>query len=444
MYNHLINTKIKRQKLIAFIGIINFILAVSFIFCITSACQTTDTRSKTLPLKTAAPIKISINPKEKTQIRSENNLKDNNHKVKQPKQLPASKNQYNPILNETARLIAGLKIPKTSKLHSRTTNKKYIRYKKHISNLWNNFQEPNLKIIKKWRKKQIPTSHNKTIFYPFSGPDIINALTFFPNGKKYILFGLEKRGEIPNVHKTSIKSMIAGLWKLNKAFHTILSINFFRTNDMARDLGHISFSTTTGILMFFLARSDFEIVDVKYMWINEKSQIVYGKKNPKSKISIPGVEIIIRKNANSPIKRICYFSINVANGSLNTFTNFIPYLANQKRFTTIIKSASYLMHKKNRFSKIRSIILSQSDQILQDDSGIAFKFFSAKDWKFNYFGYYKKPIRFFAGFYQPKLRKNMKKHSKGSLPFSYGYMYQKYRANLLFANKIIKKRISKK
>lgn len=47
---------------------------------------------------------------------------------------------------------------------------------------------------------------------------------------------------------------------------------------------------------------------------------------------------------------------------------------------TYLKGASYLLHR-NSFSLIRNIILDQSEQVIQDDSGVPFKWFLKEDTK---------------------------------------------------------------
>ncbi len=351
---------------------------------------------------------------------------------------PVSSSDYDPLTNDIARFFAGKDLSKESKLYNWSQKKNYSAYKKHNHDLWRLFQGSNLKKIITWRKANLPKNTNDTVVYPFSGPDVINMLAFFPDAKNYILFGLEEPGMVPQPLKLTYTQAHSGLWQLAKSVRTILKVNFFVTKNMVRNLGDRSFSGIGGVMMYFLAKLDYEVLDVKKIGINSKSQIVRNDQSLNEKTHIPGIEILFRRDKTSRIQRLRYFKVDVENKSLKLYPNFIPYIESQTPFTTIIKSASYLMHNYILFTKIRDTITSKSNYILQDDSGVPIKHFLNDNWKLSYFGYYKRPVRIFNGRVQSKLRENMKKHSKGPLPFSYGYTYRKGRSNLVLAQKLTK------
>ncbi len=349
---------------------------------------------------------------------------------------PASSSDYDPLINDIARFFAGKDLSKESKLYKWSQKKNYSAYKKHNHDLWKHFQESNIKKIVTWRKTHLPNHTNNTVFYPFSGPDVINMLAFFPDAKDYILFGLEEPGMVPEPLKLSYSKAHSGLWQLAKSIRTILKVNFFVTKNMVRNLGDRSFSGIAGVMMYFLAKLDYEVLNVKKIWINSKSQIMKGDKSFYERIQIPGIEILFRKDKASRVQRLRYFKVNVENKMLKLYPGFIPYIESQAPFTTIIKSASYLMHNHILYTKIRDTITSKSNYILQDDSGVPLKLLLNDNWKLKYYGYYKRPVHIFNGRVQRKLRENMKKHSKGPLPFSYGYTYRKGKSNLVLAQKL--------
>ena len=349
-----------------------------------------------------------------------------------------AKIKVDPLFNETSLFLAGKEIPKNSSLYKYGETNEYKNYSKEINKKWENLQALNVKKITKWKEKNFSGKFNDVIFYPFSGPDILNAHTFFPEGSKYIMFGLESPGEIPHPHKVSQDKLHQGLNGLKKALNSILYQNFFKTIDMGKDISTNEFDSTISVIMFFLGITDHEVVSVSKIWLDESGQIVLVKPQTKSNKIIRGAEIVFRKANEDSIKTVHYFQIDVSDDSLNIRTNFVKYLEGLGRFTTIIKSASYLMHREKEFSKIRNLTLTQSDYLLQDDSGIAFKYFLAKDWKLSFYGIYIKPIQLFASRYQEDFFQAMKKYSKGPLEFSYGYNAVEAKQNLMFAERIKK------
>ena len=67
-------------------------------------------------------------------------------------------------------------------------------------------------------------------------------------------------------------------------------------------------------------------------------------------------------------------------------------MAQYRPATTLIKSASYLLHD-NQFSKTRALLLESADVVVQDDTGIPYRFLSQAPWQVKLYGQYHKPIR---------------------------------------------------
>jgi hypothetical protein len=340
--------------------------------------------------------------------------------------------------NETSLFLAGKEIPPASSLHEYGKGKEYQAYCRRMDTSWNRLQIANLRKIEAWRQKHLPNKYTDTVFYPFSGPDILNALAFFPDGTEYIMFGLESPGRLPDPHAQPPARLNAGLSGLSVALDNVLNVNYFKTVRMEKEVSTDSFNSIISVILFFLSRSDYEVVEFKHVWIADDGTLTDIAPLKKGGKTVAGSEILFRKNASSPLKRVRYFQLNVIDNSLKTYTNFIPYLETYGRYTTILKSASYLMHNEDKFTKIRALVLGHSDYLLQDDSGAALRYFPTDTWKLSFHGTYSKPVPLFAHRYQTDLNEMIKKHSTGPLPFSYGYNFKENESNLMFAERISK------
>jgi hypothetical protein len=159
-----------------------------------------------------------------------------------------------------------------------------------------------------------------------------------------------------------------------------------------------------------------------------------------SRSRVPGVEITFRRKG-SKQQTIRYFMVNVADADLaKSSPDFLPYLKSRGRFVTMIKSASYLMHKEGiqepaHFEQIRSLILEQSDFVVQDDSGVPLRLFARDTWKLQFHGKYEAPTPEFGKFLQKDLKVEMQRNSSGRLPFSYGYAFKQGESNLMTAER---------
>ena len=86
------------------------------------------------------------------------------------------------------------------------------------------------------------------------------------------------------------------------------------------------------------------------------------------------------------------------------------------------------------FSVIRKTILTKSMFILQDDSGIAYRFFKRSTWQIRLFGTYSRTIDLFKHKYQEDLKEAYDNEEKpGAVPFKIGYNVKFNETNLLMA-----------
>ena len=95
-------------------------------------------------------------------------------------------------------------------------------------------------------------------------------------------------------------------------------------------------------------------------------------------------------------------------------------------------AASYLMHS-NNFSQVREFLLTHSKLILQDDSGIPFRFFAPDKWNRRHVGHYIGPINRFLEHGQMDLNKENAASAPPPLEFSFGYQWQPSRSSLMIA-----------
>jgi hypothetical protein len=281
------------------------------------------------------------------------------------------------------------------------------------------------------------------VFYPFSGPDIGNVIAFFPDADVCLMFGLEPPGAIPDLRGLQEGAISSGLNDLKASLSTILQVNYFFTRAMEKKLGKGSFNSVSGLFLFLLAMSDCEVTGARRIAIDKKGALVQGavEDDSSSRSRVPGVEITFRRNGSKQQQTIRYFMVNVADANLaKTAPGFIPYLKGHRRFATMIKSASYLMHETGirepaQFDQIRSLILGHSDLVVQDDSGVPLGRFARDTWKLRFHGKYEAPTPEFGKHLQKDLKVEMQRNSTGKLPFSYGYAFKRGESNLMTAER---------
>ena len=304
---------------------------------------------------------------------------------------------------------------------------------------WANYRATHTTRMTTWAGTELDLVHRSspTIFYPFSGPDFLNVVTMFPTSQTYVLMGLEPVGSVPA--RTSLENpklfpaVKASLW-------SVLNFSFFRTNDMAVDLKSVELDGALPLMMLFAARTGNQIIAIRPVQLDAAGKLVDAPTDttqaadPKT---VPGVEMKLRGPDGQP-KTVYYFSADLSDWKLNAKSAPLQFVRTLGPLTTYVKSASYLMHKAY-FNQVRRLVLRRSRYILQDDSGIAMKYFQKGAWQFNYYGTYRRPINLFAKHYQPELtaayRDTVRKPKV--LPFGTGYNWRQTDSNLLLSRRLV-------
>ncbi|MBN1532861.1 MAG: hypothetical protein JXA20_09380 [Spirochaetes bacterium] len=320
------------------------------------------------------------------------------------------------LLDETARVMAGLEIPDSSPLHAATLTPAYLKYRAQMDASWSGFLSENMESISRWRNDAIGDRYGPTVFYPFSGPDILHPLLFYPGARDILMFGLESPGGVPEAAKLAPAELCRQLAGLPVALDFTLQHAFFVTSDMMQKVGRNRFCGITGIMMFFLSRGGYRVVRAGPVSIDRDGKLLHG---PAAGWTVKGVEIVFRKGGER--RRLRYFQLDIGDASPK-LGRFLAFCSTYPPFTTIIKSASYLMHNRD-YSRIRAAVLERSESILQDDTGIPFRYLNNKKWKLSCYGRYHAPIPVFHNYLQRDLKEHCDKLSAGPLPFSYGYGY---------------------
>lgn len=353
-----------------------------------------------------------------------------------PEKTPISY-KINDTLNSIASIIAGRKDGQC--IYSYISGSKdFLSFSKNFEKRWTGFDSSRIQKLDQFRTNVIAkeVKPQKTLFYPFSGPDILYAYTFFPDVEKYVMIGLEPVGSLPEFKKEDKDSLNDYFNKINSSLNAILKYSFFRTESMNKDLKNEEVNGTIHLLFLFLNRTGNSICSAKPVTVDSLGQIKYVtsfEALKKLKTATRGIEIQFATKDHQ-LKTLYYFSLNAANGGLKYNKGFYTYLQNMGSINTYLKGASYLMHK-DYFSMIRNIILKQSQYVIQDDSGIAFHYFteSGREWNYRFYGKYLKPIPMFSQFYQKDLDSLYKEKGSRDIGFGIGYNFKDKNSNFMIA-----------
>lgn len=316
----------------------------------------------------------------------------------------------------------------------------WAQHCKFIDSSWKRLEKKRLASMKAWGRKEFekPNNETKMVFYPFSGPDYLTANAFFPNADKYMMLGLEPVGKLPDLKKFKAGEALDYSNDFKKSLGDIFDKSYFITKKMLNDFQSQKVNGLLPVLAFFIRKSGNEILDVKYLVRYNQdsiSEVSYDFKDNDHKPF--GVRVDFSQEGKT--KSVYYFKYDVSDKQFNDTTVFYKFIdKNSANCITYIKSASYLLHA-NFMSNMRKLIIKNSTAVIQDDTGIPFKYFQEGD-KFNIklYGQYTKPVSDFPYLsLQKPLQEAFQKDSAsvGKLPFHLGYHWGSKKDVIIYAKK---------
>lgn len=295
-------------------------------------------------------------------------------------------------------------------------------YPATVSAQFASFTKSKMLPISNWVKenKMIPENYScNTLFYPLAGADFVYADAFFSNVKNYILVGLEKPGYLPNYDQLSNADLQSYLNQIFNSLDISMKSGFFRTKSMAVQFNQKTVNGTLHSLLFYLARRGNKIRKIRHFILKENAVVKYTSGT--EGMFSPGLDIEFL-TADNKVKNLYYYNTDLSDENVK-IDNFFNWVSSFGEHHTMLKAASYL-NSRDYFSKTRNYILKSSNMIVQDDSGIPYKYFIDGTWDVKLYGGYKKVIPLFSSRIQPDMVRaymDSTKLTSKNLPFRIGY-----------------------
>lgn len=337
-------------------------------------------------------------------------------------------------LTDTARMLAGLPPDPSGPLAAVAAKPEWQAWQKEFDSQWTAATKERFAQMTAWRDKELApaTGACTTLMYPFSGPDILNAVVLFPDCQRYILFGLEPLGSLPVLEQLSDERLERLLEETRHALNDLLSRNYFITSHMMVDTSAQELRGTLPLMAVSLVRLNARLISVREMEIAEDGELRPRTPPAKDRRIASALELVFERPGHER-QTVIYFRAQAEDKALPQRPGVIPFLERQAPFATFLKSASYLLHTSD-FTVVRKLLLQKSRLILEDDSGIPLRFLKAPEWKVTFFGKYTKPIKDFNYGYQQDMAKVYSDpQAVKPLTFSFGYHWSDGSASVLLA-----------
>jgi hypothetical protein len=346
--------------------------------------------------------------------------------------------EFNRRATATAQILAGIMPnPVEPALKKFVESDAFKEHHQWMTSNWNQVKG-RVQTMDSWRSQEIRLSaaRRKNLLYPFSGPDFLNAYTFFPEHSRYVFFSLERPGSLPDMESVTLAQFTKLLQDVRSAFRDIFERNYFITSYMTRQLTTPWVRGTVPVMAVMMALMNRRIVRIEPLELFPDLTQVYDTPDAKRpRVLMRAVRIEFTNSSSTGTQQLYYVSLDATDKALEFYPDFMTWISQYKPATVLLKSASYLLHD-NQFGKTRSMLLEAADVVVQDDTGIPYRFISQNPWQVKLYGRYNRPIRPMSYGYQKDLETAYNSRAEHiPLPFPFGYHWRGQQSGLIIAHR---------
>jgi len=348
--------------------------------------------------------------------------------------------EYNRRATATAQVLAGIQPAAGDPAIDQLTRlEAFAEHQKWMTAQWGQARA-RISAMDNWRAQElkVPGTQNRTMLYPFSGPDFFNAYALFPNYPRYIFFSLERPGTMPDLESVTPVQFAKLLQDVRSAFRDIFERNYFITDYMNKQLTTPWIRGTVPVMTTMMALMQLRIVRIEPLDLFPELTRAYDAPDVPQRPHriMRSVRMdFVGTNGGAP-QQLYYFAVDATDKQLDFYPGFLDWVAQHRPATALLKSASYLLHD-NQFEKTRNMILATADFVIQDDTGIPYRFLGQSPWHVRLYGRYNKPnMKGLRYGYQADLESAYRaKGDLPELPFPFGYHWKGKQSGLLIANR---------
>lgn len=342
---------------------------------------------------------------------------------------------------DAARFLAGIPGRGVSPFKLLETEAAWQDHLHRLDALFAEFHSRRLPAMRAFTASELsaPADASCPVFYPFSGADALTMLTFFPGRKTYVMAALEPPGRVPHPSDFPASTLSSALPPVASTLESLLTKSFFVTKEMDRQLRGQATDGVTEPILILLARLGYDVTAYSYIQLDDSGRAI-GRHQDVRRAAFGlsrGVRFRIRPRTGEAEATLYYISLNLDDRHMRANRAFPRFLQSLGPTCTLLKATSYMLHDKS-FSLIRSLILDRSALILQDDSGIPYRYLAQGGWHVQLYGSYVKPYgKVFEFRTQPDLHAAYgdPNHKPRPLGFRIGYGAGRVTSNLQIARK---------
>jgi hypothetical protein len=278
------------------------------------------------------------------------------------------------------------------------------------------------------------------VVYPFSGGDLVTALTTFPDAKEITTISLELAGD-PRIRVGTLNSLDVSLDKLRKEAGEVLVNEHYSRSATLKATQVGSLPGTLSMFLIGLAVHGYEPVELRYFTLGFDGSVQYvspcnlttrGNTGVRRKstwhkpdfaedFAHAEVRFRLMGDPNAPIRVHRHIAANLNDKELIHFRELIRDLVLKGMVSTMTKAASYLLWK-DSFSTIRDYLLDHLTIMVSDSTGIPPQYAEEHDLEQKTYGSFGGALLPASGLHNRDFRALWRSQPRRPLPFRFGYL----------------------
>lgn len=338
---------------------------------------------------------------------------------------PVAKTVATGGIHDRALLLAGMPVsdafaaqPEIKALLNRPY---YMQHRMKMDAFWKSVETQRISRIAPWREQYIGSKvKNKTALYPLSGGDILNFSLIYPQAERYVMIAMEKPGDVPDPLALTDAQFKGGLLSVQQMLGNIAQTGYFFSRLMNQYMNPEQYGIhgTMPTVSIFLVRLGHTLESVEKTCVDDAGKLTTKTDGA---CRLPGYRLRFRDGKSGIHKELIYISARIED---SLFSPDIPegkFFRSLGKSSVMMKAAVYLLHSP-KYRQAAQYVLDHADVVIQDDSGLPYRYFEESAWNTELYGAFVGPphmsgIEFYP---QPDLVKAFREKA-GPLPFEFGY-----------------------
>lgn len=286
-----------------------------------------------------------------------------------------------------------------------------------------------------------PSDLPKKVVYPFSGGDLVTALTAYPKAEEITTLSLELAGDPRRLRSLDSFGLAQSLGKIRIELGELLVIDDYSKSETLKKTQRGDIPGELSFFMVSLAVHDLEPVSLKYFRVRPDGTLHYLSEgditalegeaaehrkgtwtSPDFSEAFANVEIGFRTlgDDKAPIRVHRHIAQNLANEELDSTPGVLKHLSDKGDVAAMTKAASYLLWS-DAFSSIRGYLVAHARFMVSDSTGVPPSFATDGGLVQETYGSFSSSLLHASSGHNAAMRKLWKSQPHRALPFRFGY-----------------------